>query len=230
MQDRLNVLSNGSSLSKEDRRGVIAVIKAHSMQRMLKVGCAAVALTAIGSCRGAAWADETKIPIVFSGGHETDRRDGGRPVVLVAAGLGVSPELFREAFRGVTPARGGPPSRAQAQRNKRALLKVLGPHGVTNERLDEVSDYYRYRPERGELWRCRPARAQAIVKDGRVTRIEITEAGAGYSSPPKATVQGFEKTPLEVKLHFDKDVETNGSITAIEIATEKESAKSPARP
>jgi len=199
------------------------------MQRVLKFGCAAIAFTAIGSGRVAAWADDMKIPIQFAGGHETDRRDRGRPVVLVAAGLGVSPELFREAFRGVTPARGGPPSRAQAQRNKKALLKVLGPHGVTNERLDEVSDYYRYRRERGELWRGRPATAQAIVKDGRVTRIEITDPGAGYSSPPKATIQGFDATPLEVKLHFDKDFETNGSIRAIEIATEKKSAKSPTR-
>ena len=200
------------------------------MRTALKIGYAAVALTAIGSFCGAAWADEMKIPIRFTGGHETDRRDHGRPVVLVAAGLGVSPELFREAFRGVTPARGGPPSRAQAQRNKRALLKVLGPHGVTNERLDEVSDYYRYRPELGELWRCRPAKAQAIVKDGRVTRIEVTEAGAGYSSLPKATIQGFEATPLEVKLHFDKDLETNGSIKGIEILREKKPAKSPTPP
>ena len=200
------------------------------MQRVLRFGCAVIALTAIGSGRGVAWADEMKIPIQFAGGHETDRRDRGRPAVLVAAGLGVSPELLREAFRGVTPARGGPHSRAQAQRNKRALLKVLAPHGVTNERLDEVSDYYRYRPERGELWRYRPAQAQAIVKDGHVTRIEITEAGAGYSSPPKATIQGFETTPLEVKLHFDKDLETNGSVKAIEIVTKKKPAKSPTAP
>jgi hypothetical protein len=197
------------------------------MQNMLKIGCAAIAFVAIGSCRGTAWADEMKVPIQLAGGHETDRRDGGRPVVLVAAGLGVSPELFREAFRGVTPARGGPPSRAEAQRNKRALLKVLGPHGITNERLDEVSNYYRYRPQRGELWRARPAQAQAIVKDGRVLRIEITEAGAGYSTPPKATIPGFEATPLEVKLLFDKDLESNGSVKAIEIVKEKKSSKSP---
>jgi hypothetical protein len=171
-----------------------------------------------------------KVPISFTGGHETDRRDHGRPVVLVAAGLGVKPELFREAFRGVTPARGGPPSREQAQRNKRALLKVLGPHGVTNERLDEVSNYYRYRPQDGELWRCREAQAQAIVKDGHITRIEITDAGAGYSSRPKATIKDFEATPVEVKLHFDKDLETNGSIEAIELATAKKSAKSPTPP
>jgi hypothetical protein len=200
------------------------------MRRSLKLVGVLTAFTALASCRVGESADEMKIPIKFSGGHETDRRDGGRPVVLVAAGLGVSPELFREAFRGVTPARGGPPSRAQAQRNKRALLEVLGPHGVTNERLDEVSDYYRYRPERGELWHVRPAQAQAIVKDGRLVRIEITEAGAGYSSPPKVTIKGFEATPLEVKLHFEKDLETNGSIEAIEVAKKKKPAKSPPPP
>jgi hypothetical protein len=200
------------------------------IRRSPKRGGVVVSLTVLALCGAGVSADEMKVPIRFSGGHETDRRDGGRPVVLVAAGLGVSPELFRKAFRGVTPARGGPPSRAEAQRNKRALLKVLGPHGVTNERLDEVSDYYRYRPERGELWRCRDARAQAIVKDGRIERIEITEAGAGYSSPPKATIEGFESTPLEVKLHFDKDLEANGSIEKIETATAKKAAKSPTPP
>ena len=50
-------------------------------------------------------ADEMKVPLTFSGGLDTDPQDHGRPVVLVAAGLGVKPEVFREAFRGVTPAR-----------------------------------------------------------------------------------------------------------------------------
>src|SRR4051812_47520904 len=82
-----------------------------------------------------------EFPVTFTGGHDTDPRDGGRPVVLVAAGLGVPPEVFREAFRGVTPARNGRPSAEEARRNKEALMKVLGPRGVTNDRLDEVSNY-----------------------------------------------------------------------------------------
>jgi hypothetical protein len=41
------------------------------------------------------------------------------------------------------------------------------------------------------------------------------------------TIKGFEATPLEVKLHFDKDLETNGSIEAIEVAKKKKPAKSP---
>src|SRR2546429_5507803 len=99
---------------------------------------------------GTARAEEKKVPVTFSGGHGTDPKDGGRPVVLVAAALGVKPEVFREAFSGVTPARGGKPSKEEARRNKAALMKVLKPHGVTNERLDEVSDYYRYQPQRRE--------------------------------------------------------------------------------
>src|SRR5262245_38839813 len=106
-------------------------------------------LAAVAGCARSLLAEDMKVPVTFSGGHDTDKRDGGRPVVLVAAGLGVSPDVFRKAFRGVTPAKGGPPTGEQARRNKQALLKVLGPLGVTNDRLDEVSDYYRYRPEKG---------------------------------------------------------------------------------
>ena len=128
-----------------------------------------------------------KLPLVFSGGNETDARDGGRPVVLVAAGLGVKPEVFRDAFGGVTPARNGPLTGAQARANKEALLKVLGPHGTTNERLDEVSNWYRYKPGKGNLWKTVPAKAHAVVEDGKVKRIVVTEPGAGYSTPPRAT-------------------------------------------
>jgi hypothetical protein len=64
------------------------------------------------------YAAETTMPVKFSGGHETDRRDGGRPVVLVAAGLGVKPEVFRDAFSNVRPAKNGKPSGEEARRNK----------------------------------------------------------------------------------------------------------------
>src|SRR3954468_3700422 len=101
-------------------------------------------------------AAETKVPVTFSGGHETDPRDHGRPVVLIAAALKVRPEVFRQAFSGVTPARGRRPTGDEQRRNKDALLKVLAPYHVSNERLDEVSDYYRYRPEKGELWPTKP--------------------------------------------------------------------------
>ena len=58
------------------------------------------------------------LTLVFSGGTDTDPRDRGRPVVLVANGLGVTPEVFRDAFSGVHPAgpnSGGPtPDEARA--------------------------------------------------------------------------------------------------------------------
>jgi len=164
-------------------------------------------------------AAETKVPVVFSGGHETDRQDGGRPVVLIAAALGVKPEVFREAFKNVTPARDGKPTAELAKRNKDALMKVLQPYGITNERLDEVSNYYRYQPQRGELWKTAPAKAHAVVEDGKVKQIVVTDPGSGYSTSPKATVQGLEKTPLKVTLQFGKELKTNGSVKQIEVVT-----------
>src|SRR5215218_9651255 len=101
----------------------------------------------IGSPRTMARASETQLPVTFSGGHETDPKDHGRPVVLVAAALNVKPEIFRKAFSGVKPAHGRGPTGEEARRNKEALMKVLGPYKVTNDRLDEVSNYYRYRPQ-----------------------------------------------------------------------------------
>lgn len=167
-------------------------------------------------------AAEKTVPVAFSGGHETDRKDGGRPVVLIAAALGVKTEVFREAFRGVTPSKNGPPTGEEARRNKDALMKVLKPHGITNDRLDEVSNYYRYRPQDGELWPTKSAKAHAVVVDGKVTRIVVTEAGSGYSSPPTATIEGMDGVRLGVRLKFGKDVKVNGSVSAVDLgAAEK---------
>ena len=71
------------------------------------------------------------VPINFSGGYDTDARDRGRPVVLIGSALGVTPEVFRNAFSGVTPSRGGPPSAALARANKKVLMDALSPHGVS---------------------------------------------------------------------------------------------------
>lgn len=161
--------------------------------------------------------DDSKIPVTFTGGHGTDPRDGGRPIVLIAAALEVTPEVFREAFSGVTPAKNGKPSKEDAQRNKAALMKVLRPHGVTNERLDEVSDYYRYQPQRGDLWRHVPARAYAQIEDGKVKQIVITEPGAGYSTTPQASIPGRDGVTLKVTIQFEKDLKKNGSIRSIAI-------------
>jgi hypothetical protein len=163
-------------------------------------------------------ADDTKAPVTFSGGHDTDPKDGGQPVVLVAAALGVKPEVFRQVFRGVTPARDGRPSPDQARRNKDALMKVLEPLGVSNERLDEVSDYYRYQPPRGRLWKNTPAKAYAVIENGKIKKVVVTNPGSGYSTPPRATVQRMEKVALKVTLQFGKDLDKNGAIKSVEIA------------
>lgn len=161
----------------------------------------------------------TRVPVDFVGGHETEPVDMGRPVILVASALGVEPAVFREAFSRVNPApRGRAPSGERVQENKAVLLAALGPLGITNERLDEVSDYYRYRPGGGRLWKNREAEAFALVKDGVVTGFEITDHGAGYSSPPSVSLAGYPNLRVAVQLAFGKDFETNGSIDRMIIA------------
>ncbi len=161
-----------------------------------------------------------KVDLVFRGGHDTDPRDHGRPVVLVAAALGVPPEVFREAFSHVHPAPPGEqPEPAQVRLNKQALMEKLAPYGVTNDRLDEVSNYYRYRRESGELWRHIDAAGYALVQGGKIVSITITNPGAGYTTPPMVSVPGVALTvyPL-AKLAFGTDLSRNGSIAGIEQA------------
>lgn len=182
------------------------------------LGGSAVTLALLSRAGRAEETSEVRVPLIFSGGHETDPRDRGRPVVLVAAGLGVKPAVFRKAFSGVTPARDGRPTAAEARANKQALLKVLAPYGVTNERLDEVSDYYRYRPQVGDLWKNTPAEGYAVVEGGKITKLVITRPGAGYSSAPEAAAQGMEDVELKTTLRFAKDLKKNGSIASVELA------------
>lgn len=165
-------------------------------------------------------AEPTKVPLVFSGGHETDPRDHGRPVVLVAAGLGVTPEVFRDAFSGVTPARGRGPTGEEARKNKEALMRVLKPHGITNDRLDEVSNFYRYRREKGEMWPTSEAKGYALVENGKVTKVVVTEAGAGYSSAPDVTLQGQKGVRLKATLQFGEDLKKNGGVVAVDVASD----------
>jgi hypothetical protein len=156
------------------------------------------------------------VELAITGGHETDPRDHGRPVILIGNALGVKPEVFREAFSPVKPApAGSQPEPEQVQRNKAALLNALTRYGVTNDGLDRVSNYYRYQPGRGKLWPVTPARATATLKDGAVVSINITEAGAGYSSPPEISVPGRPEIALTAKLAFGRDLKTNGCIATI---------------
>jgi hypothetical protein len=167
----------------------------------------------------AADANETRVPVKFSGGHDTDPRDHGRPVVLIAGSLGVKPEMFREAFSHVRPAPAGTePDRGRVQENKAALLSALGKYGISNDRLDEVSNYYRYVRSRGELWPTKPARANALVKNGRITGFEILDGGSGYSSAPTVTVSGFGNLAATAQLSFSKTFAKNGSVSSITLS------------
>jgi uncharacterized protein YuzE len=155
--------------------------------------------------------------VLFRGGYDTDRRDNGRPVNLIAAALGVSSNVFREAFSRVQPARGGAPTAARAQANKRVLMQALGKHGITSDRLDAVSNYYRYQPERDDLWRHTPATATAVIKNGKVVEIKIENAGSGYSVAPQVRVVGYDDIKLKASVGFSKDLAKNGQVTSIEI-------------
>ncbi len=166
---------------------------------------------------GAQTAGMRRVVVAFEGGHETVGVDRGRPVVLVAGALGVKPEVFRDAFSRVHPSRNGPPTPDEAQANKRALMDALGKYGITNERLDEVSNHYRYRREKGEMWPVRPAKAFAVVQNGRVLRFEVTDGGEGYSSPPTVRIPGFPNLSGTATLSFDKRFEKNGAVKSIAV-------------
>lgn len=159
-----------------------------------------------------------EIAVTLDGGYDTDRRDGGRPVKLIAAALGVTDDVFRDAFSHVRPAKNGGPTGEEARKNKHELLSRLEKYGVTNDRLDEVSNFYRYRPQNGELWKHKAAVVFASVKDGKVTGFRVAEPGYGYSSPPTVKVDGAAGLMATVKLLNDKDLQKNGAIESIEIA------------
>ncbi len=187
---------------------------------MTRATLAVLAVAAAASAAGLlahAAAPADPHPVAFAGGHDVGPDDHGRPCALIAAALGVKTEVFREAFAGVTPARGRGPTGEEARANKAALMRVLAPHGVTHDRLDEVSDYYRYRPQGGGLWRHRAAAARAVVEGGRLMAVVVTDPGAGYSTPPAVAVKGFEAAGLVATLRFDTDLAKNGSVGSVEI-------------
>jgi hypothetical protein len=191
-------------------------------KRIALLGAIVAAAAVLLACAASQAKTVTRtVTVKISGGHGTDPQDHGRPVVLVAAGLGVPTEVFREAFRGVTPAGqgSGGPTEAEAQRNKAALLSVLAPYGVTNEELDRVSNYYRYNASAGEVWRQRAASAKATIRNGKVVSIAIADGGAGYSSTPTVTVPGYPKARITATVSYGKDLATNGAVTALKVAS-----------
>jgi hypothetical protein len=168
---------------------------------LLLAGCASPAVTPV--------TDEETATATITGGLDTDPVDNGRPVVLIAAALGVPTEVFREAFSGVSPAGAGEDvDEARAQSNKAALLSVLGPYGITNDQLDAASNFYRYNGSAGEMWPHEAA--TATYSDGVFT---ITNPGYGYSSAPTITLSTGQTATAT--LAYGTDTATNGSITAI---------------
>lgn len=160
----------------------------------------------------------TRVPVVFSGGYTTDPRDGGRPVLLIASALHVPPDVFREAFSHVRPAKPNVgPTDAEAHANKSALLSALGKFGVTNQRLDEVSNYYRYDGAHGQLWPHQPATANALVVQGVVVGYEVIQPGSGYLCPPTVTIPQMPNATARVELLFDQDFARNGSVSSIHL-------------
>jgi hypothetical protein len=156
-----------------------------------------------------------EVHVIITGGHNTDPRDGGRPVVLIASALGVPPEVFREAFSHVHPAAAGSePDSMQVRLNKATLLNVLTPYGITIDFLDTVSNYYRFNGNAGETWPQTPAAATTIVADGVITGFVVTHPGSGYTSPPDITISGSNALATAT-ISFSKDFNTNGSLKEI---------------
>jgi hypothetical protein len=186
----------------------------------------AAPVLALGGAGGTAAAAATPahgrtVKLRITGGHATDPRDHGRPVVLIAAALGVPAEVFRTAFSAVTPAAAGAePDPDQVQRNKAALLAVLAPYGVTNERLDTVSNHYRYQGSAGETWTHQTATAQAVVRGGKVVSVKLLSAGAGYSSTPRVTVPGVANAAVKATIAYGTDLSTNGAVTTLKVGAQ----------
>ena len=198
-------------------------MKAFSIRARLAIGAvgASALVAALGGAGTGAAATSAQGKVVklrLTGGHATDPRDNGRPVVLVAAALGVPTAVFRTAFSAVTPAAAGvAPDPAQVLRNKAALLAVLAPYGVTNDRLDAVSDHYRYQGSEGETWTHQAATATALVRGGKVISVKLLTDGAGYSSTPKVTVPGVTGAVVKATVAYGTDLSTNGEVTALKV-------------
>jgi hypothetical protein len=185
------------------------------------VGAAVLSTVVLSACTRSATStaatQATEVAVTISGGRETDLRDGGRPVVLIAAALGVPADVFRTAFTGVTPAAAGAePEGGQVDRNKSALLAVLSPYGVTNARLDQVSNHYRYNGAGGGTWPIRQAAAVATIRSGKVLSIVVTDPGVGYTSTPTIAITGTAGAAV-AELSFGADLTTNGSVAAIRL-------------
>ena len=177
------------------RRSVLAVLLTLRLGEFLGK---AVSATASAPAKTAA--------VTLTGGHDTDPRDRGRPDVLVAAGLGVPRgRSQREAFfaRKASGWLGSTPDPQQVQLNKQALMSALGKYGVTNDRLDEVSNMYRYPARDPNLWKHTDAVVKAKVESGKVIGFVIENAAGWRYEFTDSERHGLSKMQrAKVTLHF----------------------------
>ena len=190
----------------------------HLLFALLVLSASFVWAQSTNSPGGSAPVRTSQVPVIFTGGHEIEGVDRGRPVILIASALNVPPEVFRKVFRGVKPAGPGQqPDEAQVRKNKQVLMEGLGPYGVTDERLNEVSNYYRYRREGDELWKHSDATGYATMRNGEVASVTVTNPGSGYSSPPRVSIAGIDQVKFKVVLSYGTDLTTNGSIKEVKL-------------
>ena len=67
------------------------------------------------------------------------------------------------------------------------------------------------------MWKNRPAKGYATVKDGKVTEIVISDAGAGYSSAPEVSVAGMPGVKAKATIWYGTDLKKNGSVEKVEL-------------
>jgi hypothetical protein len=97
-------------------------------------------------------------------------------------------------------------------------MSALRPYGVTNDRLDTVSNYYRYVRSRNEAWPAKPAVGYAVVRNNTVLRYVVTDGGSGYSSAPRVTVPGLPGATGTAQIAYGPLFEKNGSVSDVIVA------------
>ena len=157
------------------------------------------------------------VPVVFSGGHGTDPEDRGRPVALVAGGLGVPAKVFRDAFRLVHPApdgtAAGPRTGARGTRTPcwRPSAPTASPtktwigSRITTATSAVGANTGRPRRRRPMPW---------SNGGGSLGTSSRAAAPATAPRPPTPCRACPERRP-EVRLVWSKTLEQNGSVAAI---------------
>ncbi|WP_139228528.1 hypothetical protein [Planctomicrobium piriforme] len=162
--------------------------------------------------------EATRVPVIFTNGHDTEAADKGLPVKLLAGGLGVPDSVFRSALTQLQAVRGVAPNEWQLQTMQTYLFKTLAKYDVSAYRLETVTAYYRHEQPRGELWPTKSAKAFAVIDNGRLLGFEVLNGGSGYSSAPTVSIPGHNNLFVNIDIAYGREFGTNGSITSITLA------------